>query len=254
MLGIANSNQQSPIKGAIRATEAYVEASIPLLENLPLVEALRFDAALRYSDYSRFGSETNHKVALDWSIGAGVRARATQGTAFRVPNVAELFSGVTQGQLTTTDPCSRYSISTNTVLVANCQASGVPAGYIQPNNAILTTTGGNVNLTPEEAETLTVGLVWEPDYVPGLAATLDYFSIDIDNAIRSISGSTKLSVCYNTPGLNHPFCSPQDFTRTALTGEINFLSSQQVNVGAETMSGYDASLTYGFELFGLAAR
>lgn len=254
VLGIANSNQQSPIRGAVRATEAYMEASIPLLENLPLVEALRFDAALRYSDYSRFGSETNHKFALDWSIGAGVRARATQGTAFRVPNVAELFSGVTQGQLTTTDPCSRYSTSTNAVLVANCQASGVPSGYIQPNNAILTTTGGNVNLNPEEAETLTVGLVWEPDYVPGLAATLDYFSIDIDNAIRSISGSTKLSVCYNTPGLNHPFCSPQNFTRTPLTGEINYLSSQQVNVGAETMSGYDASLTYGFELFGLEAQ
>lgn len=249
VLGIANSNQQSPIKGSVEAMEAYVEASVPLLKDLPLVESLRFDAALRYSDYERFGGDQNYKVGLDWAIGAGLRARATQGTAFRVPNVAELFSGVTQGQLTTTDPCSRYSTSTNATLRANCQASGVPTNYIQPNNAILTTTGGNVNLTPEEAETLTLGLVWEPDYVPGLAMTFDYFDIEIDNAIRSIAGSTKLSVCYNTPNLAHPFCTPDNFTRNSLTGEVNFLSSQQVNVGAESVSGYDGSLTYGFDLF-----
>lgn len=253
VLGIANSNQQSPISGSIEAVEAYAELSVPLLKDLPMVEALRFDGAIRYSDYKRFGSDVNYKAALDWNVAYGLRARATWGTAFRVPNVAELFSGVTQGQLTTTDPCSRYSTSTNAVLVANCRAAGVPAGYIQPNNSILTTTGGNVNLTPEEAETLTLGLVWEPEFAPGLSLTLDYFKIDIDNAIRSITGSTKLSVCYNTPNLNHPFCTPDNFTRNALTGEVNFLSSQQVNVGAETVKGIDAAARYGFDLMGRRA-
>ncbi|UTP38231.1 TonB-dependent receptor [Phenylobacterium sp. LH3H17] len=248
VLGVANSNQQSPIRGAIEAVEGYAELSVPLLKDMPLVESLRFDGAIRYSDYKRFGSDVNYKAALDWSIAYGLRARATWGTAFRVPNVAELFSGVTQGQLTTTDPCSRYSTSTNATLRANCQAAGVPANYIQPNNAILTTTGGNLNLTPEEAETLTLGLVWEPEFVPGLSLTLDYFKIDIDNAIRSIPGSTKLSVCYNTPGLVHPFCTPQNFTRNSLTGEVNFLSSQQVNVGAESVKGIDAAGRYSFDL------
>jgi outer membrane receptor protein involved in Fe transport len=248
VLGIANSNQQSPIKGSVEAVEGYAELSVPLLKDLPMVEALRFDGAIRYSNYERFGSDVNYKAGLDWAVGYGLRARATWGTAFRVPNVAELFSGVTQGQLTTSDPCSRYATSTKATVVANCAAAGVPTNYIQPNNAILTTTGGNENLTPEEAETLTLGLVFEPEFVPGLSLTLDYFKIDIDNAIRSITGSTKLSVCYNTPGLKHPFCSPENFTRVALTGEVNFLSSQQVNVGAETVKGYDAAATYGFDV------
>jgi iron complex outermembrane receptor protein len=242
--GIANSNQQSPINGTIKAKEAYAEVSVPLLKGLPLMEMVRVDGAIRYSDYKEFGSDTNYKAGLDWTLGWGLRARATWGTAFRVPNVAELFSGVTQGQLTTTDPCSRYSTSTNAVLRANCQASGVPANYIQPNNAILTTTGGNENLQPETAETLTLGLVWQPEFVPGLSVTLDYWKIDIDNAIRSITGSTKLSVCYNTPSLAHPFCSSENFTRNPLTGEVNFLSSQQVNVGAETVNGVDAAVRY----------
>ncbi|MFN9926899.1 MAG: TonB-dependent receptor domain-containing protein [Phenylobacterium sp.] len=248
VLGIANSNQQSPIKGSVEALEGYAELSVPLLKDLPMVESLRFDGAIRYSDYKRFGSDVNYKAGLDWALGYGLRARATWGTAFRVPNVAELFSGVTQGQLTTTDPCSRYATSTNATLVANCRATGVPANYIQPNNAILTTTGGNVNLTPETAETLTLGLVFEPEFAPGLSLTFDYFDIDIDNAIRSITGSTKLSVCYNPPGLAHPFCSAENFTRVPLTGEVNFLSSQQVNVGAETVKGYDAAATYAFDV------
>ena len=248
VLGIANSNQQQPIDGSIEAVEGYAEISVPVLKDLPLIEMLRIDAAVRYSDYDRFGSDTNYKIAADWAVGWGFRIRSTYGTAFRVPSVAELFGGVTQGQLTTTDPCSNYSASSNAVLVANCQASGVPAGFVQPNNFILTTTGGNVNLTPEAADTFTLGLVWDPDYVSGLTLTVDYFDIKIENAIRSISGSTKLSVCYNSVGLSHPFCSPSNFTRNALTGEINYLSSQQVNVGSETMKGVDVGARYMFDI------
>ncbi len=253
VLGIANSNQQSPIDGEIEAIEGYAELSAPLLKDLPLVEMLRLDGAVRYSDYERFGSDTNYKLGLDWTLGWGLRARATWGTAFRVPSVAELFGGLSQGLLTTTDPCSRYATNANAVVAANCRASGVPAAYIQPNNNILTTTGGNLGLTPESAETLTVGVVYEPTFAPGLALTVDYFDIKIDDAIRSITGSTKLSVCYNTPGLNHPFCSPQNFTRSTVTGEVNFLSSQQVNVGSETMKGVDAAARYSFDLAGRRA-
>ncbi|MGA0607181.1 TonB-dependent receptor plug domain-containing protein [Phenylobacterium sp. VNQ135] len=251
--GIANSNQQSPIDGSIKAKEAYAEVSVPVVRDLPLMKMVRIDGAIRYSDYKKFGSDTNYKLGLDWTLGWGLRARATWGTAFRAPNVAELFSGLTQGNLTTTDPCSRYSTSTNATLRANCQASGVPANYIQPNNTILTTTGGNENLKPETAETLTIGAVWEPEFVPGLSLTLDYWTIDIDDAIRSIPGSTKLAVCYNTPNLAHPFCSPENFTRNSLTGEVSFLSSQQVNVGAETVKGVDAAVRYGWDVRGVRA-
>ncbi len=251
--GIANSNQQSPINGTIKAKEAYAEVSVPVVRDMPLMEMVRVDGAIRYSDYRKFGSDTNYKLGLDWTLGGGLRARATWGTAFRVPNVAELFSGRTEGLLTTTDPCSRYATSSNAVLRANCQASGVPASYIQPNNNILTTTGGNENLRPETAETLTIGAVWEPRFIPRLALTLDYWTIEIDNAIRSIPGSTKLSVCYNTPNLAHPFCSSDNFTRNTLTGEVSYLSSQQVNVGAETVKGIDAAARYSWDIRGVRA-
>ncbi|WP_312164297.1 TonB-dependent receptor [Phenylobacterium sp.] len=248
VLGIANTNQQDPISGEVTAKEAYLELSAPVVADLPLVKRLDLDAAIRYSDYDLFGSNQTYKIGLNWTLVDSLRLRATYGTGFRIPSVPELFGGVAEGNLTTTDPCSRYSASGNATLIANCQASGVPAGYVQLGTTVLTTVGGNSNLQPETAETLTLGLVWQPTQVGGLSVTLDYFDIKIEDAIRSIPGSTKLSVCYASPGMTHPFCGPSNFTRSPLTGEVNYLSAQPVNTGQERMKGVDMGVRYDFDV------
>ncbi|OYW97240.1 MAG: TonB-dependent receptor, partial [Caulobacter vibrioides] len=219
VLGIANTNQQDPISGSVTAKEAYLELSAPLLANLPMVQSLDLDAAVRYSDYDLFGSNETYKVGVNWAVVPSLRLRATYGTGFRIPSVPELFGGVAEGNLTTTDPCSRYASSGNATLIANCQATGVPANYVQLGNTVLTTVGGNQNLQPETAKTLTLGAVIQPPIIPGLSVTVDYFDIEIKDAIRSIPGSTKLAVCYATPSLAHPFCGAANFTRSPLTGE-----------------------------------
>ncbi len=245
--GIANNNQQSPISGATKAKEAYFELSVPVLSNAPFFRALTVDGAVRYSDYDLFGTDWNYKLSADWMIVDGLRVRGTYGTGFRVPNVPELFGGVSEGNLTTTDPCSRYSTSTNTILVANCRASGVPAGYVQLGTSILTTVGGNQNLKAESSKSWTVGTVVQPrSIIPGLSLTADWFDIDITGAIRAIPGSTKLGVCYASANLSNPFC--RDFTRSALTGEVTYLSAQPINTGRERMSGLDLGLVYAHTL------
>ena len=243
VLGIANTNQQDPIAGSSTAKEAYLELSVPVLADKPFFEALTLDGAVRFSDYDLFGSDWNYKVGADWMISNSFRIRGTYGTGFRIPNVPELFGGVSEGNLTTTDPCSRYSTSGNATLIANCQASGVPAGYVQLGTTILTTVGGNENLRPESSTTWTVGTVISPRaFVPGLSLTADWFDIKIKNAIRAIPGSTKLAVCYASQNLSHPFCD--DFTRSPLTGEVTFLSAQPINTGREEMNGLDLGLVY----------
>jgi len=253
VLGVANTNAQQPISGQVKTKEAYAELSAPLLADLPFAQRLELNAAARYSDYNLFGDNWTYKLGLDWTVVEGLRLRATYGTGFRIPSVPELFGGVAEGNLTTTDPCSRYSTSTNATLVANCRASGVPAGYVQLGNSVLTTVGGNQNLQPEKSENLTLGAVFQPTFVPGLAVTVDYFDIQIDDAIRNIPGSTKLSVCYASPNLSHPFCAPEHFRRSPLTGEVNFLSSQPTNAGKETMKGVDFGVRYTFDVRGLRA-
>jgi outer membrane receptor protein involved in Fe transport len=243
VLGIANTNQQSPISGVSKAKEAYLELSVPVLANQPFFKALTLDGAVRYSDYNLFGDDWNYKLSADWVINDAFRLRGTYGTGFRIPNVPELFGGVSEGNLTTTDPCSRYSTSGNATLIANCQASGVPANYVQLGTTILTTVGGNQKLKPESSTTWTVGTVIEPKgLIPGLTVTADWFDIKIKDAIRAIPGSTKLSVCYASQNLSHPFCA--DFTRSRLTGEVTYLSAQPINTGREEMNGLDLGLVY----------
>lgn len=243
VLGIANTNQQDPISGSSKAREAYLELSVPIFADAPFFKALTLDGAVRYSDYNLFGGDWNYKLGLDWQVADSLRLRGTYGTGFRIPNVPELFGGVSEGNLTTTDPCSRYPTSGNAVLIANCQASGVRPNYVQLGTSILTTVGGNQNLAPESSTSWTLGAVVQPRaLVPGLSLTVDWFDIDIKDAIRAIPGSTKLAICYASANLNHPFC--KDFTRSPLTGEITFLSAQPINTGREQMNGLDLGLVY----------
>ena len=247
--GAANTNRQDPIAGEYSARELFAELSVPLLAELPMVDSLTMNAAARYSDYSLFGSKSTYKLGLDWQVIPSLKVRANRSTAFRVPNVPELFGGVSEGNLTTTDPCNSWNLQDpNSNIYKNCQASRVPVGFKQFGPSILTTGGGNVNLEPEDADTFTVGAVWTPS--KSVTLTLDYFNIEINNAIETVPGSTKLSVCYNSPGLAHIFCSPASFTRDPATGEINFLSSQPANAAQQRVSGIDLGALYDFKAYG----
>ncbi|HJU38057.1 MAG TPA: TonB-dependent receptor, partial [Tahibacter sp.] len=245
--GVANTNQQDPIAGEYTAKEAYVEFAVPLLADRAFARALTLNAAGRHSRYDLFGNDTNYKLGLDWEITASLKARANVATAFRIPNVPELFGGVSEGNLTTTDPCSGWSaLPASSTVAQNCRASGVPDGYTQLGNTVLTTVGGNADLQPEDAKTFTAGVVWTPAFAPDLTLTLDWFDVKIDNAIQRIDGSTKLAVCYDTPGLASAFCGPEHFRRNAQTGELEFLSSQPLNTASERLSGIDLGVLYEF--------
>ncbi|GJL95034.1 MAG: TonB-dependent receptor [Hyphococcus sp.] len=249
--GLALGNQEDPIRGQIEAKEAYIEFNVPVIRDAPLIRALDIDLAYRYSDYDRFRSDSNYKFGLNWQVIDALKLRGTYTTAFRIPNVPELFGGVAEGNLTTTDPCSGWSsLSSSSTVYQNCLAAGVPMGYVQLGTTILTDRGGNPDLQPEDARSFTVGLVAEP--VNGLSFTADYFNIKIDDAVRETPGSTKLAFCYNSTGLSHPFCGPDHHTRNALSGDIDFLSTQPANTGREEMSGIDLGAVYNFDGFGVS--
>lgn len=247
--GLALGNQEDPIRGKIKAKEAYIEFNVPVIRNAPMIEALDIDLAYRYSDFDRFGSDSNYKIGLNWQIIDALKVRGTYTTAFRIPNVPELFGGVSEGNLTTTDPCSGWSsLNSSSVVYQNCQAAGVPIGYVQLGSTILTDRGGNPNLQPENARSFTLGLVAEP--LPGLSFTADYFNIKINDAVRETPGSTKLAFCYNSSGLSHPFCGPEHHTRNPLNGDIDYLSTQSANTGREEMTGIDLGAVYNFDALG----
>ena len=90
--------------------------------------------------------------------------------------------------------------TTPVLSVAQCANTGMLAtqyGTVDANpaNQYNTLFGGNVNLTPEKADTYTLGVVVQPRWVPGLAFTVDYFNIKVKNLIAALPFNGVLASC-----------------------------------------------------------
>lgn len=233
--GITSGNSRLPTSGGYNLQEAYVELSMPLLEGLEV------GLATRYSDYSNFGDTTNSKLGVKWDISDEFALRATYSEAFRAPTIFELFQGNGDSFPTLSDPCSDYTNSgVDATTVANCQADGVPATYVQPNSQIRITVGGNSNLGPEEAESQTVGVVYSP--LDDLSMTLDYYEIEITNAVGTVGSQTIMNECYTTTERN--LCDNID---RAAAGNIRDLFNGRINLDTLLTEGVDFNLQYELE-------
>ena len=230
-----------PIDADLSSTEVYAEAVFPLADSFDL------NVAARFSDYSDFDSEFTYKVGGDWRVTDTFRLRSTFSTSVRTPNIRELYTSEEINFTTFVDPCDQWESSSDTNLMANCLAD-VGAGFTQGELFVELDYPGSQDLSPENADTFTVGLVFEPEGIEGLALTLDYYNIDIEDSIRNIPPSAALEQCYLSTNKSHPTCT--DIFRDAFTGDVVFLVVPLINAASEKMSGVDFGVRYAFEALG----
>lgn len=242
---VLRNGGESAIRGSSDVTEIYGEASIPILADAAMAKGLDVTVAARWADYSSFGSNTTYKLGAVWQVNDSLTLRTVASTAFRVPTISEKEGSTNEENLITVDPCDGATGATAT----NCQADGVPANFVQDGNTILTGVGGNPNVGPEEADTFTFGIVFTPEFIDGFTATIDYFDIQIDNAINAVDGSDVLRLCYLDPGVYAEFCN--SFVRDPITSQVTFLRKRPVNAAREEVSGLDLAFTYNTEIAGL---
>jgi len=248
---IAHLNgEEDPIAGSYDVNEAFVEFAIPLLSDKAWAKSLHAEVALRYSDYSTFGSDTTHKLGLTWKISEDFMLRTVKSTAFRTPTITELFGGTNTENLITIDPCHN---ATGTIL-SNCLADGVPVGFVQEGSTIKTGVGGNPEVQPETADTFTLGAVWQSPFAEDLSFTLDYFDIEIDQAINSVAGSNMLRLCYTDPEAYQAYCN--SFQRDPVNKQVTSLLKRPMNAANEQVSGVDANVNYKgqFDMVSLAVN
>ncbi|MCH8307014.1 MAG: TonB-dependent receptor, partial [Proteobacteria bacterium] len=181
-----------------------------------------------------------------------VRFRAGIQRAVRAPNVNELFQGEANGFPGAVDPCSASGTAASNptpTLIALCEATGLPVGqagiFLQANTQIEGLFGGNPNLTEETGDTITLGVVFQP--LDNLDITIDYFDIEIEDAISVLGGSLDgtLDICYNiSQDINSPEC--QAITRAG-GGSVRIVELLNANLGGLTTSGIDVGITYSQE-------
>ena len=229
--GMANDPRVDPTSGSFNVNEAYVELAIPLLDDVAFAEHVELSAAMRYFDYSTFGDDNTWKLGLTWKVNDQVMLRGVASTAFRAPTVDELFGGESPSFNQITHKASSHTQAEVTV-------------------------GGNELLTPEEADIMTLGVVLEPDFLPGLSLTVDYYDIEITNAIGSVDNNYIANLCMDDDGnkinLSSAVCQSANISIDG-TGRIAFDNGLQ-NIGGQSTAGYDINATYTFETANLDWR
>lgn len=232
----------------IKTKEVYAETVVPILKDMQFIKSLDLEAAYRYSDTANISSNDTYKFGGVWEPIDGLRFRAMKATAVRAPVPDEL-SGISQTAGVVQDPCTASRRTLNSTRAANCTADGVPANYtpaLTIEQSVSGLSGGNPNLKPEESDTLTYGVVWQPDFIPNFSITVDRFQIEIDGVITSVARQAAANFCYDTS--DRQFCNVLTRGSHPLLPGANYVlltvNEQQQNVAEYNIRGADIQVDY----------
>ncbi len=249
--------------GEYDVTDLFGEIRVPLVTDKEFFEDLSIDAAIRFADYSTLGLATTWKLGTSWTVNDSLSFRGTVSEAIRAPNIFELFAPQNPQTFRPIDPCDFRNIPSApnpSLRAANCAADGIPADFVDPLTArFVGTQGGNPDLGVEIADTLTIGGVFSPSFLPGVSLTVDYWSVDISNTIASVPIQDVVDNCYDLPTFPNSFCG--QFTRERDASSPLFLgfnnaTVSEVNFARAEAEGIDfafrASRDFGENNIGLS--
>lgn len=246
---VLGDNAATPTAGGYKLDEYYGEVVIPLLADMPMAHSLELSASTRYSDYSNFGNTTNSSYKLAYRPIEELLIRASYGEGFRAPSISELYQGQSESRPAATDPCSIDSVpyQQNADVRSRCAAAGVSTGFVQKDPQFRALVGGNPNVQPESAKTKVFGFVYSPRFVDNLGVSVDWYNIELENAIGGRSAGYIANACYVTGIQSYCNLISRDFTGTlnGNVGEIsNVLSLTQNFVGGLEREGVDINVDY----------
>jgi iron complex outermembrane receptor protein len=209
--------------GAYNVQEGFVEAEIPILKD-NIVEDLNFNAAGRLTSYSTSGLVETWKLGATSRVDDNIKLRATWSLDIRAPLISDL-------------------ASPGVVAISQLQ---YPLG--SPSYQAQTAQGGNPNLQPEKAVTLSFGAVLTPQFIPGLSVSVDWYTINIHGGIFSTDSQTIINRCLQG---ETSYCSLLLFDPAKNGGlkpyQVNQLAT---NAAAIRTTGIDVQANYSMDLFG----
>lgn len=234
---------------------AYVELGIPLFSKAnarPGVQGLDLQLAARYDDYrsvsgnyviwypsqtpepppfelvNNSSAETTGLLGLKYTPIEGLTLRASHGTGFVPPDVTQLGAPTRQEEYFSTTPDPRRGNTT----------SPLPMVYVY---------GSNPNLEPEDSTTTSVGVIFQPTFLPGFRASLDYTRLKKTNNITSISEAQILQYEDIFPDrIQRGAPLPGDPAGWA--GPITYIDTSRINAASARLDSLDMQLKYGLDL------
>lgn len=209
-----------PSRGVFNVKEAFVETVVPLAVDQAFAKSLDLQAAVRVEDYSTAGTVTAWKVGTTWKPVESVTVRGSLSHDVRAPNLNELYSAGAGSAPYIEDPWQ----------------SGLEYGISVLNV-------GNRDLRPEGADSWSAGVVFQPTFLPGFGASVDYWDTDIDNAIGTALGQQDIvNRCFEG---ETAFCSLISYSNGP-GSDITVVRRSPVNNANARYRGVDYEMSYRF--------
>lgn len=210
-----------PTRGKYDVKEAYLETVVPL------AAGLEFNGAVRATDYSTAGYVTTWRAGATWQPIEDIRLRITRSRDVRAPNLNELFQAGTANSDSVRNPA--FSAT-------NPAAGPATFGY----SAVVT---GNPNLDAEQADSLNIGAIVSPRFLPGFTASVDYFRIEMDDVIDSLSAQDIVNRCFENL---QEYCAAitNDPIRSTPTAPYLIIRNQPFNFASKLVRGVDFEASY----------
>jgi iron complex outermembrane receptor protein len=248
--------------GSKDMTEAFFEMEAPLLMGEKFAKELTLNVSARITDDEIYGSNSTHSAKIGWRPINSLLIRGTYGTAFRAPNLRELFLMAQTGFNTIFDPCyvpeeaidvftGEYDSTADpreAYVLDNCRATGMdPLTQGFASYSVEQSTGGSLTLDPETSDSWTAGFSWEQEMTNefdfGIGAT--YYEVDIDNTIIEPNGQYIVNDCYYTLTGQSAFC---DRISRDADSAIDLLDNGFLNRDNEKARGVDVNINFGDDL------
>jgi outer membrane receptor protein involved in Fe transport len=230
------SGNYQPVNGKFDVTEAALEAAVPLAHNLPLADSWDLQLAVRETHYSTSGNVTTWKVGSTYSPVSDVKFRGNISHDIRAGNLGELYAPA---------------------------GAPIPTPIFQDlltntSQSIRTSSSGNPNVKPEEADAQGFGVVVQPHFLPGLTMSLDYWKVQVNGEIAALTAPQAMQLCFSG---NQGACG--FITRTGpatipgaagtpyagqLFAPISTIVTGYINIATARTSGLDLSVAYRFPL------
>jgi outer membrane receptor protein involved in Fe transport len=244
--GLTTGNKGAITGGHYYVNEGYGELSIPIVSGMPFAESVEGTAAVRVFNYSNFGTDSTYKFGGRWTIIRDFTIRGTYSTGFRAPSIPDLFQGAGDAFPSASDPCRGPSVPGGGPVPQSCINAGIPGtGTGDTQTQLRARIGGNPALLPEKAKIYTGGVVYEPRWLRGFSATLDYYNIAITKAITNIGAQLILNACYpSDPNTAPRFCDLVQ--RDPSTLRVSNIIDINQNIGKDETDGIDLGLNYLF--------
>lgn len=256
-IGGISGNVFNQTGGSQQVISFFAEVNIPLLRDVPFARELDIKAAYRLDDFetqvdprirtapvSAFDNDS-FEVGLRWRPVEDLLLRGTFSEVFTAPSVGNLFAPLSDNFQQAQDPCASSNFANlSSAEQQACLNQGVPAGgVVNPDPQPRTRVGGNPDLGPESGETYTLGAVFTPTFVPDLTLTVDWWRIELDDALNTIDTGTILQQCLAVGGIGG-VCDLIERDNPTNPGEITLVRSNIQNIGSEEGEGIDLSFNY----------